>query len=204
MGNFIHGQNFEGKIIYYVEYQSLKTYKYDSTGNIGLGMTETFYIKNGDYLITGDGNKKEWVLYKNTTNKIYEKYRNNDTLYVIDAGKDLPAIEMKQHFRNSSKTLATNSKTGKIAKRKDNEYVFIIGESQVYYYYNKKYQLNGKLFANHKYEYLSDFVNLTNCIPLARNYTFEDFNCSKTAYEFIPETLNEKLFEIPKNLIIKE
>ena len=88
MKNFIVGQNFEGKIIYYVQYQNLKTYKYDSTGTIGLGMTETFHIKNGDYLITGDGSKKEWVLYKSSTNKIYEKYKNNDTLFVIDAGKN--------------------------------------------------------------------------------------------------------------------
>lgn len=204
MKNFIVGQHFEGKIIYYVQYQNLKTYKYDSTGTIGLGMKEIFHIKNGDYLITGDGSKKEWVLYKSSTNKIYEKYKNNDTLFVIDAGKALPPIEKKYHYRNSSKITDTDTKTGKKTKRKDSEYVFIIGQSQVYYYYNKKYKINGKLFLNHKYDYLSDFVSLSNCIPLSSNYNIGEFNCSKTAYEFIPDTLDDKLFEIPKNLIIKE
>lgn len=201
--NLSFGQNFEGKIVYSVSYMHMKTLKKDTSLSIGLGNNEVFYIKNGDYLITGNGINKEWILYKSSTNKVYEKFRNNDTLYAIDAGINTDTILETYHYKKSAIIKDKNIKSGKTTILKCDEYIFKLSYKMEYFYFNKKYKIDTKLFSNYKLEHLADFINLSHSIPLLRNYIVCDYVCDKNAIEFIAEKLDDKLFAIPNNLIIK-
>lgn len=202
--NLILGQNFEGKINYWVTYQNNLTHKYDTSLTIGLGDMETFYIKNGNFLITGNGLKKEWILYKNSTNKIYEKYKNNDTLYVIDVGINKDSILETYHHRAKSTITETTNGVTKTRIEKYKECVFSLNNTMEYFYYYKgKYKVDSRLFAKFRHEHFGNFIAISNCLPAIRNYNTNNFNCNKTADSFIAEKLDDKLFEIPSNLIIK-
>jgi hypothetical protein len=199
------GQTFEGKIIYAVSYQYNTTNKKDTSISIGLGTIETFYIKNGDYLIKGNGSKKEWVLYKSSTNKIYTKYKGNDTLFVNDASINHNKIKDKYHYRKAATVTEKNSVTGKKETiRRDDEYVFITENGDEYFYYNRKYKINSKLFVNHRHGHLSEFVGLSNCIPLVMNFNVGKYNCEKFAGDIVPERLDNSFFAIPNDLVLKE
>ncbi len=197
------GQTFEGKIVYSVSYQHNKTHIRDSSLLIGLGTNEIFYIKNGDYFVTGNGLKKEWILYKSSTNKIYEKYLNNDTLFIIDAGVESEAILKKYHYRKSATISDKNNNTSNTNSIKYDEYVFILASSIEYFYFNKKYSIDYKMFTNYKSEHLGKFIMLSHSIPLIRNFTIGEYNCNKNAVEIIPQKIKDDFFEIPKKLITK-
>jgi hypothetical protein len=170
---------------------------------LGLGSVETCYIKNGNYLIKGNGNKKEWILYKSATNKIYEKYKNNDTIFVIDASVNNNTIKEKYRYKNTAKWTYKNSETGKAEVLKYNEYVFITDQGTEYFYYHKKYKIDPTLFADHKYGHFSDFVLLSGCIPLDINKDLGPYNCSWSAEDFFFEKLEDTVFKIPYHLILK-
>lgn len=203
--NFVAGQNFEGKITYWVTYQNNTTHKYDTSLTIGLGNTETFYIKNGDFLITGNGQKKEWVLYKSSTNKLYEKYKDNDTLYVLDTRINNDIILDTYHHRTKSTITETTNGVTKTKVEKYKECVFRLENTMEYFYYYKgKYKVDSKLFSNYKREHFGNFIAISNCLPVIRNYNTDGYNCNKTADTFTSEKLDNKIFDIPANLIVKQ
>ncbi len=207
IGNLIFGQNFEGKIYYWVTYQNNQTHEYDTSLTIGLGNKEIFYIKNGDFLITGNGLHKEWILYKSLSNKIYEKYRNNDTLFVTDAGMNNDVIFDTYHENVKSKITETINGVTKTRIEKKKECVFRLESTmEIFYYYHGKYKVDGKFFANFKHEHFGNFIKISNSLPAIRNYNTEGFNCNKNAdsSSFSSEKLDDKLFEIPSNLIVKQ
>lgn len=203
--NRTFGQNFEGKISYWVDYQNNKTHEYDTSLTIGLGNIEMFYIKNGDFLITGNGLKKEWILYKSSANKIYEKYKNNDTLYVIDASINNDTILDTWHHKTSVKITSTVNGVKKTRTEKYKECVFNLnGRMEYFYYFRGKYKVDSKLFANFKREHFGNFLAISNSLPAIRNYNIDGFNCNKNANYFTPGKLDDKLFEIPCGLIMKQ
>ncbi len=205
--NFTKAQYFVGKIIYSVSYHNNKTKKADTSLSLGLGSEETFYIKNGDYLIKGNGSSKEWSLYKSSTNRIYEKYSRNDTVYAIDAGINNNTIRYKYHYKNVTSKKSEDTIKGKIKwiELHDREYVFDTENGVEYFYYFKKYKINAKLFSQHKYWHWGDFVTLSNSIPHIIIFQVDGYTCEKMAYDdFISEKLDDSLFDLPKNLLIKE
>jgi hypothetical protein len=200
---FATGQNFEGRIIYSVTFQNNDTHKKDTSLSKGLGSVETFYIKNGDYLIKGNGQKKDWILYKSSTNKIYEKFKNNDTLYVTDASINNNSIKEQHHHKNAAKWRHENYETGKSEIIKCDEYVFITDQGNEYFYYNKKYKIDSKLFANHKHGHFGNFVALSNCIPLQINKNVGPYNCDWFAGDFVWEKIDDSVFKVPDNFVLK-
>lgn len=200
-------QYFEGKIIYSVSYINTKTYKIDTLITRRFGDAETFYIKDGNYLIKSNGLLKEWILYKNSTNRIYEKYKNNDTIYSIDAGIYDNPIHYKHHYKNVTSKKIEDPITGKfkMIELHDREYVFDTENGVEYFYYYKKNKINAKLFSQHKYQHWNDFVNLSNSVPYIWIFQIDGYTCEKSTYDdFISEKLDDSIFDLPKNLLIKE
>ena len=183
------GQTFQGKIVYKVGYQ----YK-DSTTIKKLGTLEELFIKNGDYLIKTNGTDVEWKLYKNKTNLIYIKHKNIDTLYTINAGFNNDTIKEVVHYKNTG-THVNNLKYS--------EYIFFTTSGMQYFYYSKKLKMNYTLFKIHKYDFLSEFLNRANYIPLIFVNSTTDNWFEKEAITVEEKTLSDDIFIIPKGLIIK-
>jgi hypothetical protein len=188
---------FEGKIEYNVIYQ-------------GLVRGETYFIKDGNYLIvfddtTNSGIKKEerrktqWRLYQEKTNKIYIKKHGNDTIYTFSASSNYDTIAKIIHTKGGK---ISGTETPKI---KFKGIKFECTDGEVYLYgYNRKYKVKPNAFKNHQFLNLDVFVTKTGTFPLTMSYHIKDFDdpCDKFLSKITVTKLDSTIFELPKGKII--
>ncbi len=189
----LFSQLFEGKIIYKVEYLNSKTQQKDTKLEEEEGTEEEFFIKNGNYLIKSNGTKNEWKLYLSSTNLIYEKRRNNDTLYTYNAGINKDTILEINSYKSHSKNDTSGLR----------EVVLHCNSGSQYFYYDKKYQMDQSLFSRHKVNNLNSYLRKSNSIPLTMVFETHNITYEKMSRGIEPQKLEYSIFAIPKNLIVK-
>ncbi len=193
MGIKLSAQPFEGKIIYKVEYLNSKTQQKDLKLEEDEGTTEEFFIRNGNYLSKSNGTNYEWKLYINATNLIYEKRRNNDTLYTKNASLNSDTIHKINAYNSNSK-----NDTSKLM-----EVVLHCTSGTQYFYYDKKYQMDQSLFSQHRVNNLSAYLRKAGSVPLTEVFESHNITYEKIAISIEPQKLEANFFALPKNLILK-
>jgi hypothetical protein len=186
-------QNFEGKMVFRIMVKSKIPGLPDERLNNMLGSSQDYFIKGGRYKTLSNSQMIAMQVYDPTTNKLYNKRPNSDTLYWMDAGKnddEVTAFEIKKNAEtilgNPCDALILTTKTG-----------------TTIYYYNDKYRLDKTKFEAHKFGNWSFLAVKAGALPLKTVIENKQFRMEETAVEIKPMTLTDALFAIPTNAPIK-
>jgi hypothetical protein len=183
------GQNFEGKITYQNTYKSKLPDLKDEQFSSMMGTTQQYYIKGGDYKSVSNGTFSQWQLYNNKDNKLYNKISNSEAILWNDGSVNDDSVLSFQ----------INKGVTDILGYKCDELVLVCKSGTQKYYFNSKLGVDAKLFANHKFGNWSEFVRLTNAVPLKIIIDNQQFTMESVATEVKPMKLDDKEFQLPAN-----
>lgn len=112
-------QNFEGKMVSRITIKSKIPGLPDERLSNMLGLSQDYFIKGGKYKSLSNGQMITMQIYDPTTNKLYNKRPNSDTLYWMDAGEnedEVTSYEIKKNAEtilgNLCDALILTTKTG--------------------------------------------------------------------------------------------
>jgi hypothetical protein len=181
------GQTFEGKIVYKNTYKSKMPNVTDDQLTTMMGLTQEYFIKDGDYKSVANGSFFQWQLYVNKDNKLYSKMANSETLLWNDGATNPDEILKAE----------VNKSVTEILGYKCDELVLTCKSGTQKYYFNTKLSVDTKLFVNHKYGNWYDFLSKSNSLPLKSIVDNEQFTLESVAIEVKEMKLDKTLFELP-------
>lgn len=186
-------QNFEGKMVSRITIKSKIPGLPDERLSNMLGLSQDYFIKGGKYKSLSNGQMITMQIYDPTTNKLYNKRPNSDTLYWMDAGEnedEVTSYEIKKNAEtilgNLCDALILTTKTG-----------------TTIYYYSSKYRLDKAKFANHNFGNWSFLAAKAGALPLKSVIENKQFRLEMTATEITPMALTDAMFAIPSNAPVK-
>lgn len=183
------GQTFEGKLIYKNAYKSKLPNISDEQFSKMMGSTQEYYIKNGDYKSVANGSFFQWQLYINKDNKLYNKMANSETLFWIDEDTNKDMV-LKAEI---------NKGVIEILGYLCDELVLTCKSGIQKYYFNTKFAVDTKLYANHKFGNWYDFLLKSNSLPLKLIFENQQFILESVASEVKEMNLDKSFFELPAN-----
>jgi len=188
----LFSQDFEGKIVYKNSCRSKNPDWKKEYCQMITDSSQVYYFKNGDYKYL-DNNTAKWTLFKKSDNKIYTKA---DKIYWIDVASNEDEIL----------DIQVNKKKLVVLGYECDELILKCKSSTQKYYFNSVTAINPKWFENHKHGNLNKIMAITKSIPLKTLFIIEDqnFELESTATEIKKGKVDDKLFELPKDVEIKE
>ena len=193
--SYVTAQNFEGKIVYENSFKS-KIPNTTDTQLAGLiGTKGEFFVKGGNYRTVMNGTWMQWSMYVNKDNKVYSKLSN------------LSAIQWNDGAENTYEVVKEilNKKVTTILGYECDELIFETKMGTQKFYFNTNVaRADSKLFEKLKFENWNAYLNRTNAFPLKIIYDAELFYYESTAREIVPMKLNDKLFELPKDVELQK
>lgn len=184
------GQSFEGKINYTNNYISKLPNVTSDQFNLMLGISQEYYIKNGNYKSITNGTFAQWQLYVNSENKVYSKFANSTSAIWNDAivqGDEV--IEVK-----------INREVLEILGKKCDEIILICKSGIQKYYFSSKLGVDSTLFKNHKFGNWFDFISKSNSLPLKMIIENPQFTMTSIATSATETELQDSFFRIPEGM----
>lgn len=183
---FLQSQDFEGMLVYSVNYESKSSDVASDQLNSLMGTKQWYAIKGGNYKSVFNGNFIKLQIYRNDENRIYNLTAKSDTLYYED------------YSENKDKALSYE-----IKKNQDTimgipcDLIIVKAEkSKTSYYFNSSYKVNPELFKGHNYGNWYYMVSKTKALPLKTVMETEQFIMTSIATEVKPMQLKDNVFEI--------
>ncbi len=184
---------FEGEINYKFDFKSDKIKEPGKLLIPVIGVGSILYFKEGNYRHEFEGGTMEFDIYNREENKMYQKKRNNDTIYWTDCSK------ANNNILDSVFSPKTDTVLGIICDRFAIQYK---EASEVHYYNSDSIYINPEWFKNFK---LNDeyFIDLREkSIYLKNEYSLGYFKLIETATKIIRQIIDIEKFRIPKNSIL--
>jgi len=183
---FLQSQDFEGMIVYSVNYDSKSTDVTSDQLNSLMGTKQWYAIKGGNYKSVFNGNFIKLQIYRSDENRNYSLTAKSDILYYED------------YSENKDKALSYE-----IKKNQDTimgvpcDLIIVKAEkSKTSYYFNSSYKVNPELFKRHNYGNWYYMVSKTKALPLKTVTETEQFIMTSIATEVKPMQLKDNVFEI--------
>jgi hypothetical protein len=183
-------QNFEGKIIYQLQYRSkwpsLKVEDLQST----LGTEHEYLVKNGNYKTTISPNAMvQWQLYSHQDNKLYNQFTNNPTILWYDGAKNTDTVY----------SYTINKNVVKVAGYDCDELIMRCKRGIMKYYYNAAIKADPLVYKQHRFGNWYFYLQLTQALPLKYIYELTQYSIEHTATQVLPMQLEDSLFQLPAN-----
>lgn len=191
---FANAQNFEGEIIYSNHFTSKMKNFTDAQLAAMIGTKQEYLIKGGNYKSFLNGQSITMQLYDYKTNRLYNRKPNSDTLYWFDASVNTDEVISFEIEKNAEKILGNNC-DAIIMKTKT-------GTTTIYY--NSKYKVDSKIYANHNYSNWAFYVGKTKSLPLKTVIETNQFKMESTATEIKPIKLSDNFFNIDPKTPVKK
>lgn len=183
---FVQSQDFEGMIVYSVNYESKSSDVTSDQLNSLMGTKQWYAIKGGNYKSVFNGNFIKLQIYRSDENRNYSLTAKSDILYYED------------YSENKDKALSYE-----IKKNQDTimgvpcDLIIVKAEkSKTFYYFNSSYKVNPELFKGHNYGNWYYMVSKTEALPLKTIMETEQFIMTSIATEVKPMQLKDNVFEI--------
>ena len=137
----------------------------------------------------------QWSLYINSVNKYYLKMPNSDTVKWTDGSLNHDSIISIYTYKNVAKILGYNC----------DEIVMICTNGiKKFYYSTSNFKVNSKQFIKYKSGNWTDFLLMTNSLPLMQIEQSDKSYTEIVAIKAEKMKLDEEFFKLPKNLIISK
>jgi hypothetical protein len=187
-----HSQNFEGIITYKVKYTNPNSKLIPDSifyAESDITYIEKRYYKGNKYKFIAEINgKREIELYDPNKNRLYTYSENDDFASWTDTTKSLDKIvDVVELDDTEIEILGLNCRI----------VGFQIGGGQLLFAYSNKLYLNAELYKNHKYDCWSEFLSMTNSVPLAIKISTPWNKRSMKAIEIEKIEISEVEFEVP-------
>ena len=183
---FLQSQDFEGMLVYSVNYESKSSDVTSDQLNSLMGTKQWYAIKGGNYKSVFNGNFIKLQIYRSDENRNYSLTAKSDILYYED------------YSENKDKALSYE-----IKKNQDTimgvpcDLIIVKAEkSKTSYYFNSSYKVNPELFKGHNYGNWYYMVSKTEALPLKTIMETEQFIMTSIATEVKPMQLKDNVFEI--------
>jgi len=186
----VFGQYFEGKITYSNTYKNKNPKMTDQQWLSMMGGIQEYYIKGGNYKSVTNGTLMQWQLYVNSENKLYSKMSNSETVFWNDGLTNPDSII----------SVELNKNVIEILGYKCDELILTCKSGIQKYYFNSTLKVDVSLFENHKFGNWYDFLKESNSLPLKMLIDNAQFTMENIATEVKEMKLNDKDFQLPKNI----
>jgi len=186
-------QNFEGKMVFRITVKSKIPGLPDERLSNMIGSSQDYYIRGGKYKSFSNGQMIAMQIYDPTTNKLYNKRPNSDTLYWMDAGKnddEVVGFEIKKN-------------AGTVLGNPCDALILTTKKGTTIYYYNNKYRFDKAKYAAHKFGNWSFLADKAGALPLKTVMESQQFRMEMTATEITPMPLTDAMFALPPNAPVK-
>lgn len=182
----IQTQDFEGMLVYSINYKSKSSDVTSEQLNSLMGTKQWYAIKGGNYKSVFNGNFIKLQIYRGDENKSYSLTAKSDILYYED------------YSENKDKALSYEIKKNQdtIMGVPCDLIIVKAGKSKTSYYFNSSYKVNPELFKGHNYGNWYYMVSKTKALPLKTVMETEQFIMTSIATEVKPMQLNDNIFEI--------
>jgi len=178
---------FEGEIVYANVYKSKNPKLREKQLSVMLGSVHTYYVKRGDYKTVTNGMFAQWQLYINKDNKVYNKMASSDTVFFNNAAEHDDEVLSSKITKKVTTILGYSC----------DELVLTCVSGVHKYYYNSRLRVDSKLFVNHKYGNMYNYLSLINAVPLKMIIEDSEIIMESTATQVKPKKLDPKLFTLP-------
>ncbi|WP_417885762.1 hypothetical protein [Zunongwangia sp.] len=183
---FLQSQDFEGMIIYSVNYKSKFADVSSDQLNSLMGTKQWFAIKGGNYKSVFNGKFIKLQIYRSDKNRNYSLTAKSDSLYYEDYSENNDKAVSYEIKKNQDTIMGVAC-----------DLIIVKAEkSKTFYYFNSNYKVNPELFKGHKYRNWYYIISKTKALPLKTVTETEKFIRTSIATEIKPMRLNDNVFEI--------
>ena len=174
----------------------LKNAKVDSNRlKTVFGEGALLYFKEGCYYHHYYGGLMEFDFYRKYDNKLYAKYRGNDTLYWTDCGKLGSRIKGFSFSKGKETLLGVNC----------DELIIQYNDRVETHYYNAEFLLTNPIWFK---QFTLNGENIIDekerSIYLKGKSDYRDFLFIETAVQLHKVAVDSQLFEVPHHFILRE
>jgi hypothetical protein len=190
-----NGNNyFEGEIIYKNVYIA-KTSQADTAAIITkLGRTSDYFFKEGNHFETYNGSILAYEIYNRKANKLFVDQNQKDTMHWVDCSDEAGGKMLKFEL---------HPKVEKVLGIDCDELVTYYENRTFFEYFNSdELKINPDWLSKFKlYDKGWNFQKM-GALPLKRRTEYKTFTHIITAIAIKERSLNDSLFEVPKNKIM--
>jgi hypothetical protein len=183
-------QNFEGKIVYDISYESKNPQLPNEQLVAMMGSKQEYYIKDGDYKSVMNGALVQWQLYRNQDNKLYTKMSNSEAALWNDGAVNADSLIDIKVNRNVVEILGYPC----------DELVLNCKSGTQKFYFNSKLAVDTELYENHKYGNWFNYIEQSKSLPLKMVVDNAQFVMVSTANSVEAGELTVTDFELPENM----
>ena len=173
----IHSNSYKSKLLNVTDQQLISM----------LGSSQFYYIKDGNYISTTNGNTALWQLYVNSENKIYNKFNGSDTAFWNDASINQDEVLNVDIVQNAENILGYNC----------DELIFSCRSGLQKYYFSSVLGVQSSLFSRHKFGNWFEFISRSNALPLKVVIENAQFTMESVATEIKQMPLEGSKFVLP-------
>lgn len=184
---------FEGEVIYSNKFTSKIANLTSEQLAVLVGDKQEYFIKDGNYKSFLNGRSITMQLYHSSSNRIYNRTPQSDTLYWFDASVNTEGVISVEVVKNKEVILKVMC-DALVLKTKKGITTF---------YYNSKYKANTELFRNHQYGNWYYMLSKTGALPLKTVVENGQFIMVSTAIAIKPMSLGDNYFVIEPGIPIK-
>ena len=188
-------QFFEGMVKYDISYQShLPSVTNDQMAEWS-GTNMQYFIKGGYYRFDFlNGENIQWMIYLDSTQKLYTKLFLNDTIY----------WKYVNYTPDTILSITVNKSVTEILGRRCDEIIFKVPAGLHKYYYDPSIRIDKSFYINHINGNLSDFLKISNSIPLMEVFESDISTIQSTAIKIEPNQPDADVFKLPAQALFKE
>jgi len=198
-----HGQSFEGKVVYKVQFQANKA----KLGEMVMSKMKqdgefydeiVYYFKEGNYCRENNSKKKKRIIYKSEENKLYY-FEDSSEFVTIVNGENTSFLSS---YEGGPTVKLTKLDSIKVIKNDSCKLVKLSWESfndEYYWYHPSRIKIDSELFQKHNSEYLNKILQLTNAFPMEITKSIGKLMAITMTVETIEEMkVDDELFAIPE------
>lgn len=180
-------QSFEGKITYQNTYKSKVPNVTDEVFTQMMGAAIEYSYKDGNYRTTSNGTFLQWQLYVHKDNKLYTKFSNSPSILWNDGAVNPDEVLKSELNKNVIAVLGY----------KCDELVLTCKSGVQKYYFNSKFKIDAKLFENHRFGNLYEYMSKAKALPLKLVIENAQFSMESVATSIEEQKINDKIFVLP-------
>lgn len=187
-------QDFEGKLTYSSTYKNKNPQVSDEQLTAMMGVSQEYYIKEGNYKTVMNGSLMEWQLYINKENKLYTKVSSSPAALWNDGSINSDSIISVKLNKNTIEVLGYTC----------DELIFTCTRGIQKYYFNTSLKVSPPVFENHKFGNWYDFVKRSNALPLKMIIDTPEMTISCEATQVTEIKLDASNFQLPADMPIQK
>lgn len=183
--------SFAGKVSYRIQFRSKQPTVTSSSLEQALGSSEDFFVKNGKYKATYNGNVMQYQIYHCDNNRLFTKKSTSPMIEWQDAGISKDSVLSSKINPDAIQILGYSC----------DELVLTTATSTEKYYFSPRFHMDSTDYVMHKYGNWATYVGIAKAVPLKMIIETPEFIMTAYATEAKKMELPEGFFNLPSGVM---